>query len=382
MARKVLVLFFLRKNNCYPDVKYKEIQSMTSCPIPEAINHRRRHLFGGAAVAIAAIELGMNSPAAAQSFSGKTNIPMSNTGASAGFSSLKQINAGVLNVGYVDVGPTDGPVVFLLHGWPYDIHSYVDVAPLLASKGYRVIVPYVRGCGTTTFLSSATIRNGQEAAVAVDTIALMDALGIHTAIFGGFDWGGRTADIIAALWPKRCKALVSVSGYLLASQDFNQKPLPPEAEYQWWYQYYFSTQRGVLGYDKYRYEFGKLIWKIASPKWNFDDATYDRTAASFENPDYVAIVIDNYRWRLGLAAGEPQYDHIVSRLAEGPVISVPTITLEGDANGAPHVDGALYRKKFSGKYAHRIITGGIGHNLPQEAPAAFAQAVVDVDGFS
>jgi pimeloyl-ACP methyl ester carboxylesterase len=267
----------------------------------------------------------------------------------------------------------------LLHGWPYDIHSYLDVAPLLASAGYRVIVPYVRGCGTTRFLSTGTVRNGQQAAVAVDTIALMDALKIEKAILAGYDWGARTADIVAALWPERCKALVSVSGYLIGSPAGNRQPLPPKAEYQWWYQYYFATERGALGYDKYRREFAKLIWQIASPRWEFDDATFDRTAASFDNPDYVAVVIHNYRWRLGLAEGEAKYDDLEKRLAEAPVITVPTITLEGDANGAPHPDPASYAKKFSGKYAHRLIKGGVGHNLPQEAPQAFAQAVIDVD---
>lgn len=263
----------------------------------------------------------------------------------------------------------------------YDIHSYVDVAPLLASQGYRVIIPYVRGCGTTRFLSPETFRNGQQAAVAVDVIALMDALKIEKAIVSGYDWGGRSADIVAALWPERCKALVSVSGYLIGSQEANKQPLPPKAEYQWWYQYYFATERGVLGYDKYRHDFAKLIWQIASPRWAFDDATFDRSAVSFNNPDYVAIVIHNYRWRLGLAEGETKYDDLERRLAAGPIITVPTITLEGDANGAPHPEPGAYRKKFSGRYDHRTISGGVGHNLPQEAPQAFAQAVIDVDQF-
>jgi pimeloyl-ACP methyl ester carboxylesterase len=257
----------------------------------------------------------------------------------------------------------------------------VDVAPLLASKGYRVIVPYLRGYGTTRFLSSDTPRNGQQSVVAVDAIALMDALKIQKAIIGGFDWGARTADIIAALWPERCKALVSVSGYLIGSQQAGKAPLPPGAELQWWYQYYFATERGRAGYDKYRHDFAKLIWQLASPKWNFTDATFDRTAASFDNPDHVAIVIDNYRWRLGLAPGERKYDDLEKRLAEFPVITVPTITLEGDANGAPHPDPGSYAKKFSGKYANRIVNGGIGHNLPQEAPQDFAKAIVDVDGY-
>jgi pimeloyl-ACP methyl ester carboxylesterase len=296
------------------------------------------------------------------------------------FASLRRVDAGVLNVGYAEAGPEDGPVAILLQGWPYDIHSYVDVAPLLASVGYRVIVPYVRGCGTTTFLSSATKRNGQPSAVASDVIDLMDALGIQNAVIGGFDWGARSADIIAMLWPERCRALGSVSGYLLSSPETNKKPLPPKAEYQWWYQYYFATERGVLGYDKYRHDFGKLIWQLASPKWKFSNATFERTASSFNNPDYVAIVIHNYRFRLGLADGEPKYDHLERRLAELPAIAVPTITLEGDANGAPHYpDDTPYRGKFTGKYQNRIITGGIGHNLPQEAPQAFAQAIVDVE---
>ncbi len=347
----------------------------------EEINHHRRRFFGTAAMTIAAAQLGMIGSADAQSSKRPVEVPAIKPGTNTSFASLKQINAGVLNVGYAEAGPAEGPAVILLHGWPYDIHSYVDVAPLLKSAGYRVIIPYVRGCGATRFLSDATARNGQQAAVAVDTIDLMDALRIEKAILAGYDWGGRTADIIAALWPARCKALVSVSGYLIGSPEANKMPLPPKAEYQWWYQYYFATQRGALGYAKYRHDFAKLIWQIASPKWEFDDATFDRTAASFNNPDYVAIVIHNYRWRLGLAAGEPQYNDLERRLAEGPVIAVPTITLEGDANGAPHADGTSYRKKFSGKYAHRIIKGGIGHNLPQEAPQAFAQAVVDVDGY-
>ncbi len=284
-----------------------------------------------------------------------------------------------MNVGYAEAGPANGPVVFLLHGWPYDIHTYVDVAPLLASAGYRVIVPYLRGYGTTRFLSSDTVRNGQQSAIAVDIIALMDALKIDKAIMAGCDWGARTACIVAALWPERTKALVSVSGYLIGSQEAGKMPLPPKAELQWWYQFYFATERGRIGYDKNRRDFSKLIWQIASPKWNFDDATFDRSAASFDNPDHVAIVIHNYRWRLGLAEGDAKYDDLEKRLAAFPVITVPTITLEGDANGAPHPEPSTYARKFSGKYAHRLIKGGIGHNLPQEAPQAFAEAVIDVD---
>jgi len=309
---------------------------------------------------------------------------IANTAANAkntSFSSMKQIDAGLLNVGYAESGPSSGPVVILLHGWPYDIHSYVDVAPLLASAGYRVIIPYLRGYGPTRFLSSETVRNGQPSVIAVDIIALMDALKIEKATIAGFDWGARTANIIAALWPERCKAMVSVSGYLVGSQASGKIPLPPKAELQWWYQYYLSTERGRAGYDKYRHDFAKLIWQIASPKWDFDDATFDRSAASFDNPDHVSIVIHNYRWRLGLSEGEPKYAELEQRLAAGPVITVPTITLEGDANGAPHPDASSYAKKFSGKYAHRIIKGGVGHNLPQEAPQDFANAVVEVHGY-
>jgi pimeloyl-ACP methyl ester carboxylesterase len=344
--------------------------------------HGRRRFLGSAAMAMGAVRSGMIGSANAQTSTGiHAALPAIRPGTNTSFASLKQVDAGVLNVGYAEAGPADAPVVVLLHGWPYDIHSYVDVAPLLAASGYRVIVPYLRGYGSTRFLSGATFRNGQQAAVAADTIALMDALKIQKPILAGFDWGGRTADIIAALWPERCKALVSVGGYLLSSPEANKMPLPPEAEYQWWYQYYFATERGVLGLDKYRHDFGRLIWQTASPKWDFDAATFDRSAAAFNNPDYVAIVIHNYRWRLALAKGDPQYDEVERKLAEGPVITVPTITLEGDANGAPHADPDAYRGKFAGKYAHRLITGGIGHNLPQEAPQAFAQAVVDVDGY-
>jgi pimeloyl-ACP methyl ester carboxylesterase len=288
------------------------------------------------------------------------------------------VKTDLLDIAYAEYGPPGGPVAILLHGWPYDIHSFEDVAPRLAAQGYRVIVPYLRGYGATRFLSPGTMRNGEPAALAVDTVAMMDALGIGQAILAGFDWGARTADIIAALWPKRVKGLVSVSGYLIGSQAAGRNPLPPAAELQWWYQFYFATDRGRDGYAKYTHDFAKLIWKLASPRWNFDDATFDRSAAAFDNPDHVAISVHNYRWRLGLAEGEPRYASIEQRLAAGPVITVPTITMEGDANGAPHPEPAAYRAKFTGRYAHRTITGGIGHNLPQEAPAAFAQAVLDV----
>jgi pimeloyl-ACP methyl ester carboxylesterase len=348
----------------------------------EGVNQHRRHLFGAVAVTVASAELGMIGAPRGQSGSRHAgNASNIRPGTNKPLQALKHVNAGVLNTGYAEAGPAGGPAVILLHGWPYDIQSYIDVAPLLASAGYRVIVPYLRGFGTTMFLSRGTVRNGQQAAIAVDTIALMDALKIDKATIAGYDWGARTANIIAALWPERCKAMVSVSGYLIGSQAANKMPLPPKAELEWWYQYYFATERGRAGYDQYRHDFAKLIWQLASPKWNFDDATFDRSAASFNNPDHVSIVIHNYRWRLGLAEGEPQYDKLEKRLAEGPVIAVPTITLEGDANGAPHADSSAYAKKFSGKYAHRLIKGGVGHNLPQEAPQAFADAVVEASRF-
>jgi pimeloyl-ACP methyl ester carboxylesterase len=309
-----------------------------------------------------------------------TEVAMMKPGTSTSFGPVKQVDAGLLNVGYAEAGPADGPAVILLHGWPYDIHSFAEVTPALAAAGYRVIVPFVRGYGTTRFLSNGTARNGQQAAVAADVIALMDALGIEKAILAGFDWGARSANVVAALWPDRCRALVSVSGYLIGSQAGNAAPLPPAAEYPWWYMYYFATERGRAGYDKYRREFNKLIWQLASPKWAFDDATFARTAAAFDNPDHVAIVIHNYRWRLGLATGESRYDDLEQRLAAAPPIGVPTITLEGDANGAPHSDPSAYAAKFSSKYVHRTISGGIGHNLPQEAPQAFAQAIIDASG--
>jgi pimeloyl-ACP methyl ester carboxylesterase len=341
------------------------------------VNRNRRRFLGTAAMTIAAV------PLSATRYAESGEMPQAPSTIKAGrnvsFASVKQIDAGLLNVGYAEAGPAGGPPVVLLHGWPYDIHTYVDVAPLLAEKGYRVIVPSLRGYGSTRFLSAGTARNGQQSALALDIIALMDALKIDKAIIGGCDWGARTANILAALWPDRCKAMVSVSGYLIGSREANKKPLPPQAELEWWYQFYFATERGRAGYDAYRREFARLIWRLASPKWNFDDATFDRSAASFDNPDHVSIVIHNYRWRLGLAEGEPAHDALENRLAAGPAITVPTITLEGDANGAPHPPPSAYAAKFSGKYVHRNLTGGIGHNLPQEAPQAFADAVIDVD---
>ena len=344
----------------------------------DQINSRRRFLRT-TALGIGAMEFSLSGLVRAQSNQPAQGVAATNgTTSDASFGQIKQINAGTLNVGYAEAGPENGPVVILLHGWPYDIHSFVEVAPILAAAGYRVIVPYLRGYGSTRFLSSKTMRNGQQAVVAVDIIALMDALKIQKAMFGAFDWGARTANIIAALWPDRCAGQVSVSGYLIGSPQANKAPLPPKAEFAWWYQFYFATERGRLGYEANRHDFSKLIWQLASPKWSFDDATYDRSAEAFRNPDHVAVVIHNYRWRLGLVKGESQYDALERRLATAPVITVPTITMEGDANGAPHPDPAAYAKKFTGKYEHRNIDGGIGHNLPQEAPKAFAGAVIDV----
>ena len=350
---------------------------MRTSKTQQPVDHGRRRFFGAAGIALAAAELGLAARVDAMPTPAVAVKPGTNTT----FPALRHVDAGVLSVGYAEVGPATGPVVILLHGWPYDIHSFVDVAPLLAAAGYRVIVPYLRGYGPTRFLSSDTVRNGQQAVVAVDLIALMDALKIEKAVVAGFDWGARTADIAAALWPERVKALVSVSGYLIGSQKAGQQPLPPAAELQWWYQYYFATERGRRGYAENTHEFAKLIWTLASPRWKFDQATFERSAAAFDNPDHVDIVIHNYRWRLNLAPGEAKYDDLEARLAAGPVVTVPTITLEGDANGAPHPDPASYADKFRGRYAHRRIKGGIGHNLPQEAPQAFAQAVIDVDGY-
>jgi pimeloyl-ACP methyl ester carboxylesterase len=348
----------------------------------EEINHNRRGFLGMSAITLAATQLVLPVAASAQTADASSGkLPPIRPGANTSFATIKQIDAGTLNIGYAEAGPADGPVAILLHGWPYDIHSFVDVAPMLASQGYRVIVPHLRGHGTTRFLSASTPRQAQQSVIAADVIDLMDALKIDRAIIAGFDWGARTACIVAALWPERCKALVSVSGYLIGSQESNKKPLPPKAELQWWYQYYFATERGRAGYQANQNAFNRLIWQTASPKWQFDDATFERSAASLENPDHVDIVIHNYRWRLGLAEGEPQYDELEARLAKFPVIGVPAITLEGDSNGAPHPDPAAYRSKFSGKYTHRTINDGVGHNLPQEAPQAFAEAVIEVDTY-
>ena len=345
----------------------------------DEIDHQRRRFFRSAALTFAAAPLVMGGIAEAETAKTKAagTRPVK-PGTNTTFAPLKQIDAGLLNVSYAEAGPPNGPPVILLHGWPYDIHSFVDVTPQLAAQGYRVIVPSLRGYGATRFLSGETMRNGQPAALALDAVALMDALKIEKATLAGFDWGARTANIVAALWPERVRAMVSVSGYLIGSQQAGKMPLPPKAELQWWYQFYFATERGREGYDKYRHDFAKLIWQLASPKWNFDDATFDRSATAFDNPDHVAVSIHNYRWRLGLAEGEARYDEYENKLAAAPVIGVPTITMEGDANGAPHPEPAAYAKMFSGRYSHRNIKGGIGHNLPQEAPREFAEAVLEV----
>jgi pimeloyl-ACP methyl ester carboxylesterase len=356
------------------------MSTMKTSELDAVPSSARRRFLEGAGLAVVAAAPFVAGPASAQT---ERVAPSAGVGPapSASFAALKQIDAGALSVGYAEAGPADGPPALLLHGWPYDIHTYVDVAPLLAAQGYRVVVPFLRGYGTTRFVSAATPRNGQQAALAVDAIALLDALRIDRALSGGCDWGARTACIVAALWPERCKALVSVSGYLIGSQQANRAPLPPGAEQQWWYQFYFATERGRAGYERYRREFAKLIWQTASPQWHFDDATFARSASAFDNPDHVAISIHNYRWRLALADGEPQYDALESKLAQFPVVRVPTITLEGDANGAPHPEPGAYAAKFVGRYQHRLVEGGVGHNLPQEAPQAFAQAIVDVDRF-
>jgi pimeloyl-ACP methyl ester carboxylesterase len=376
-AMEKLIAFWCdvaEKPKSAPPSRLKEL----SMSVP--INLPRRSFLGAAAIG-AASQLAPSMPVFAQSAASSNPSGAANSRRASPqkrLEPLRNIDAGVLNVGYFEAGPANGAPVILLHGWPYDIHTYVDVAPMLAETGYRVIVPYLRGYGTTRFLSSDAVRNGQPAAIAVDMIALMDALKIEKTTVAGCDWGARTADIMAAIWPARVNALVSVSGYLIGSQEAGKMPLPPQAELQWWYQFYFATERGRAGYDQNRHDFAKLIWQTASPKWAFDDATFDRSALAFDNPDHVSIVIHNYRWRLGLAEGEAKYSDLETRLAKGPVIAVPTITLEGDANGAPHLEPSAYAKKFSGPYAHRLIKGGIGHNLPQEAPEAFASAVVDV----
>lgn len=365
-----------RRDGCIMDPITPIIMEGTDMDQPLKLADPRRREFVQVAAAVAATL--MAGSAAAKTVVAATGSPRGD----AAFGPIRQIDAGVLNIGYVEMGPRNGAPVLLFHGWPYDIHAFVEVAPRLAASGHRVIIPHLRGHGTTIFRSASAVRNAQQAALATDGIALMDALGITRAVVAGFDWGARTADIMAALWPERCKALVSVSGYLIGSQAGNARPLPPAQELQWWYQFYFATERGKAGYAANTAAFNKQIWQLASPQWSFDDATFERSAASFANPDHVAIVIHNYRWRLGLAEGEAGFDALEAKLAIAPPISVPTITMEGDANGAPHPDPTMYRAKFTGKYEHRLISGGIGHNLPQEAPEAFATAVLDAAALS
>jgi pimeloyl-ACP methyl ester carboxylesterase len=347
----------------------------------EPFNSQRRRFIGTAAAGLAVAQLGLTAAAQAQTQIGAPALANGKAGGHTSFGPLKHVKAGVLDIAYAEAGPANGPPVLLLHGWPYDIHSFVDVAPILADAGYRVLIPYVRGYGETRFLSASTPRNAQPAAVVTDHINFLDALKIKKVLVAGFDWGGRTANLMAFLWPERCKALVSVSGYLVGSQQAFQTPQAPVNEFPWWYAFYFATERGKQGYAKNTKEFNRLIWQLASPKWAFDDATFGRTAAAFTNPDFVAISLNNYRWYFGLEPGETKYNDLEKKIATFPTISLPTITMEGDANGAPHADPKLYAKKYTGKYEHRNVTGGIGHNLPQEAPQAFAQAVIDVDRF-
>jgi len=342
-------------------VKNNDLQRFRHPPSPDMNLHRRTFLSAAATVA------------------GASSLPTWAAAAPRGFGELRQVEAGVLNVGYADLGPRNGPPVLLLHGWPYDIHTYEEVAPRLAEQGYRVLVPWLRGYGTTRFLSDATPRNAQQTAIAADAIALLDALGIQQATVAGCDWGARTACVMAALWPQRVKALVSVSGYLVTNVKTGPQPLAPADELAWWYQFYLATDRGRAGYEKNHRDFARLIWRQASPDWRFDDATFERSAPAFDNPDHVAITVHNYRWRLGIAEGESRYDALEARLATVQSVAMPTITLEGDANGAPHPPAAAYARRFTGRYEHRELKGGIGHNLPQEAPAAFAQAVIDVN---
>jgi pimeloyl-ACP methyl ester carboxylesterase len=353
---------------------------MDAMKTSEDVDHQRRRFFGSAAMTIAAAQCGMIGSANAQTK--PPALPAIKPRAHTSFGSLKHVNAGVLSIAYAEAGPADGPPVLLFHGWPYDIHSFVDVAPILANAGYRVLIPYLRGYGETRFLSSDTPRNAQPAAVATDAINFLDALKIQKVLVAGFDWGSRTANLMAFLWPERCKGLVAVSGYVVGSQAAWANPLPPSAEFPWWYAFYFATERGGAGYAKYTKDFNRLIWQLASPRWAFDEATFERTAKAFENPDFVHISLHNYRWYMRLEQGESKYDELEARIATFPTISLPTITLEGDANGAPHGEPSVYARKYTGKYEHRNIAGGIGHNLPQEAPEAFAQAVVDVGGFA
>jgi len=293
---------------------------------------------------------------------------------------IRRVEAGVLDIAYHEAGPADGPVAMLLHGYPYDIHSYVDVAPQLAAKGVRAIVPYLRGYGATRFRDAATPRSGEQAAIGADLIALMDALGIRRAVFAGYDWGGRAACVGAALWPERCAGLVSVNGYLI--QDIAKALLPaaPDREVAFWYQWYFQTERGRAGLAANRRAITKILWQQWSPNWRFDEATLERTSLAHDNPDFVDVVIHSYRQRYGLAASDPRYADIQRRLDALPPIKVPSITLDGDADGViPATDGRAGAAKFAGPRTHRVIPRA-GHNLPQEEPEAFAAAVMELVG--
>lgn len=291
---------------------------------------------------------------------------------------LRHVDAGVLNIAYYEAGPADGPVVMLMHGFPYDIHSFVDVAPMLAAQGCRVIVPYLRGYGPTRFLDPATPRSGEQAAMGADLMALADALDVKRVVFAGYDWGGRAACVAAALWPDRCIGLVSVNSYLIQNIAKAMVPLKPQHEVPLWYQYYFQLERGRAGLAANRREIAKILWKQWSPNWQFDDACFERTAIAHDNPDYVDVVIHSYRHRFGLADGDPRYAELQRRLAESPAIHVPTITLDGDADGvAPATDGTATAAKFTSSRVHRVIPRA-GHNLPQEEPEAFAAAVMEL----
>ena len=340
----------------------------------QVVNSRRRALLATTAAGAAAGALAWMASTRAGAAEVRSGIARRPAGP-ATLEPIRQIKAGELNVGYFEAGPVDGIPVLLMHGYPYDIHSYVDAAPLLAARGCRVIVPHLRGHGTTRFLEASALRNAQQSAVALDQIALLDALGIERAVMAGYDWGARTGCVLAALWPQRCIGLVSAGGYIITSQAAQQMPAPAKVEYAWWYQYYFATERGRAGLAANRRDIARVSWTTNSPLWKFDDATFERTAASFDNPDWVDIVVHNYRWRLGLAEGDPKHAELERRLAAQPTIAVPTITMEGDTNGiAPPTDGKASAAKFTGPRTHLVVHAG--HNVPQEAPEAFADAVL------
>jgi pimeloyl-ACP methyl ester carboxylesterase len=341
-------------------------------------NQKRRYLLGAAALGVASVEWGLPLVARAQSVgqataasAGEPALPIKR------LQPIKQVHAGVLDIGYYEAGPADGPVVLLLHGFPYDIHSYIEVAPILAAKGYRVVVPHLRGYGTTRFLDADTPRSGEQAALGADVIALMDALKIPKAVLAGYDWGGRAACVVAALWPERCAGLLSVNSYLIQDIAKAGKPLPAKVERGFWYQFYFTTERGRAGLAANRKDIARVMWPDNSPTWHFDEATFERSAAAFDNPDYVDVVIHSYRHRLGVAEGYPQYAELQRRLAAQPLITVPTVTLDGDSDGVvPATDGKGQAALFTRRTHH--IVKGVGHNVPQEAPVVFAEMVLAV----